>query len=329
MAAHSHDHHDGDSHDDCHDQSGGDGHSHRTGHVHGHAPKDFGTAFAIGTALNTIYIIVEAFFGVASHSLALLADAGHNLGDVLGLAGAWLAASLIKRRPTNRYTYGLGAASILAALGNAMLLLIVTGGIGWEAIRRLMDPQPSSGVTIMVVSAAGIVVNGVTALMFMSGRKDDLNIKGAFLHMASDAALAAGVVMAGGAILLTGWQWLDPVVSLLVSAAIVAGTWSLLRDSLDLSLNAVPSGINHWDVEAFLRTMAGVNEVHDLHIWGLSTTDNALTAHLVLTDGADGDALLARLPRQLQARFGIRHSTFQLETESTARLCALRPAHVV
>lgn len=303
-------------------------HPHAGHHDH-HAPKNFGPAFAIGIALNTAYVVAEAVYGILAHSLALLADAGHNLSDVLGLAAAWLAASLLQRRPTARFTYGMGGASILAALGNAVLLLVVTGGIGWEAIRRLIAPEPSAGRVIMAVAAVGIAVNGVTALLFASGRRADLNIRGAFLHMASDAVLALGVVVAGGAILLTGWQWLDPAVSLAVSLVIVAGTWSLLRDSLKLSMNAVPSGIDEHRVEDFLSALPGVAEIHDLHIWGLSTTDTALTAHLVLADGIDGDALLHRLPHDLQHGFGIGHCTIQLESHATAHGCALRPEHVV
>ena len=304
-------------------------HDHAHGHHHDHAPKDFGRAFAIGMALNLAYVAAEAFYGVAAHSLALLADAGHNLSDVLGLGGAWLAAALLRRRPTARFTYGMGGASILAALGNAVLLLIVTGGIAWEAIRRLIHPEASGGRVIMVVAAVGIVVNGATALLFASGRRGDLNIRGAFLHMASDAVLALGVVIAGGVILLTGWQWLDPATSLVVSLVIVAGTWSLLRDAVQLSMNAVPAGVDEREVEQFLCAVPGVGEVHDLHIWGLSTTDVALTAHLVLADGVGGEALLGRLPHELHHRFGIGHCTIQLETGATAHACALRPEHVV
>lgn len=305
-------------------------HDHAAAHQHHeHAPRDFGRAFAIGMALNIAYVAAEAFYGVAAHSLALLADAGHNLSDVLGLGGAWLAAELVRRRPTARFTYGMGGASILAALGNAVLLLIVTGGIAWEAIRRLIAPAPSAGLTIMIVAAVGIAVNGTTALLFASGRKSDLNIKGAFLHMASDAVLALGVVVAGGIILLTGWTWLDPAMSLVVSVAIVAGTWSLLRDALRLSMSAVPPGTDQPAVEAHLRAMPGVAEVHDLHIWGLSTTATALTVHLVLADGTDGETLLRRVPHDMHERFGIGHCTVQLETHVTAAACALRPEHVI
>ena len=311
--------------------AGHDHHGHHHDHHHGAhaAPETFGRAFAIGIALNAGYVAAEAAYGLLAHSLALLADAGHNLSDVLGLGGAWIAATLVRRRPTARFTYGMGGASILAALGNAVLLLIVTGGIGWEAVRRLLVPEPTAGCTVMVVAAVGIVINGATALLFARGRHSDLNISGAFRHMVADAALAAGVVLAGAAILLTGWQWLDPAVSLGVSLVIVAGTWSLLRDALRLSLDAVPPGIDESAVRSHLAALPGVAEVHDLHIWGVSTTDTALTAHLVLAAGTDGEALLHRLLDALASRFGIGHCTFQLESGAHADACRLRPAHVV
>ncbi len=309
----------------AHDHLHGDG----RGHSHDHARQDFGVAFAVGMALNAAYVVAEAGYGVAAHSLALLADAGHNLGDVLGLGGAWLASALLRRQPTARFTYGMGSSTILAALGNAVLLLVVTGGIGWEAIRRLIAPEPTGGLTIMVVAAIGIAVNGVTAAMFAAGRRGDLNIRGAFTHMAADAVLALGVVVAGGVIMLTGWTWLDPATSLVVSLVIVAGTWSLLRDAVALSMNAVPPGIDEVQVRTFLQALPSVAEVHDLHIWGLSTTETALTAHLVVGDGADGEPLLRRLPADLRHRFGIGHSTIQLESGHTASECRLRPACVV
>ena len=309
-------------------------HNHTHDHAHGpgghvHAPASFGRAFAIGITLNLIYVAAEAFYGVAAHSLALLADAGHNLGDVLGLAAAWGASLLGTRQPSRRFTYGLGRSSVLAALGNAMALLIVTGGIVWEAIRRLMDPEPAAGVTVMIVAAVGIVINGVTAWMFMSGRKDDLNIRGAFLHMASDALVTAGVVVAGALMLWTGWLWLDPAISLIVSVVIVIGTWSLLRESVHLSLDAVPNSIDPAKVEHYLNTLPGIIEVHDLHIWGLSTTESALTAHLVCAENAPRDILLPRVFAEIRERFSIGHATIQLETAELARRCALRPDHVV
>ena len=303
-------------------------HDHSPG-GHQHAPANFGKAFAIGIALNLAYVAGEAFYGVIAHSLALLADAGHNLGDVLGLAGAWLASVLGKRQPGGRYTYGLRRSSILAALGNAIVLLVVTGGIAWEGIRRLMEPEPSGGFIIMVVAAVGIAVNGMTALLFMSGRKNDLNIKGAFLHMASDALVALGVVIAGAVIMLTGWLWLDPAISLVVSAIIVAGTWSLLRDSINFSLDAVPPGVDQDKVAAFLRKLPGVAEVHDLHIWGMSTTETALTAHLVRPGASIDDDMLHDACRELREHFGIDHATFQVEDGTGAHPCSLRPAEVV
>jgi len=317
---HSHHHHEHDhaAHDHRHGPSG-----------HVHAPASFGRAFAIGIALNIVFVAAEAFYGIAAHSLALFADAGHNLSDVLALVAAWTATALAARRPSERFTYGLGRSSVLAALGNAMALLIVTGGIAWEAIRRLMHPEPAAGLTIMIVAAVGIVINGFTAWMFMRGRNNDLNIRAAFLHKASDALVALGVVIAGGLIMGTGWLWLDPVISLGISAAIVAGTWSLLIESVRLSLDAVPPGIERAKVEAYLGSLPGVVEVHDLHIWGLSTTDNALTAHLVCADDAPRDHLPPEVFAEIRRRFGIGHATIQLETAALAEFCALRPDHVV
>lgn len=309
-------------------------HDHHHGHSHGasghsHAPADYGRAFAIGFVLNLAYVIGEAFYGVVGHSLALLADAGHNLGDVLGLACAWCATWLGQRLPGGRYTYGLRRSSILTALGNAVLLLVVTGGIAWEAVLRLVTPQHPGGVIIMVVAAIGILVNGFTALLFLSGRKEDLNVRGAFTHMAADALVAAGTVVAGAVILWTGWGWVDPVVSLVISVVIVAGTWSLLRDSVNLSLDAVPENIDRHAVEAYLRALPGIAAIHDLHIWGLSTTDAALTVHLVQEGGAIKEALLPRIADEVRERFGIGHATIQLETPATAEACRLRPDHVI
>lgn len=313
---HSHDQHD---HHDHHHGSGG----------HSHAPASFGNAFAIGMALNLAYVLGEAFYGVAGHSLALLADAGHNLSDVLGLGSAWVAVWLGKKQPGGRYTYGLRRASILSALGNAVLLLVVTGGIAWEAVLRLIAPGAPGGDVIMVVAAIGILVNGATALLFMSGRKGDLNVRAAFTHMLADAAVAAGTVAAGALILWTGWNRVDPAVSLIISLVIVAGTWSLLRDSVKLSLDAVPDGIEPSAVESFLLGLPGVVAIHDVHIWGLSTTDVALTAHLVLQEEGSGETLLALITEEVEERFGIGHATIQLETPSTAEACHLRPAHVI
>jgi cobalt-zinc-cadmium efflux system protein len=320
------------AHEHAHADHGHDhGHEHHHHGVggHQHTPANFGKAFAIGIALNLAYVLGEAFYGVVAHSLALLADAGHNLGDVLGLGGAWLASVLGRRRPSGRYTYGLRRSSILAALGNAVLLLVVTGGIAWEGIRRLVEPEPSAGLIIMVVAAFGIVVNGATALLFMSGRKDDLNIRGAFLHMASDALVALGVVVAGAVILWTGWSWLDPATSLVVSGIIVLGTWSLLRDSVNFSLDAVPPGIDRTKVAAFLQDLPGVAEVHDLHIWGMSTTETAMTAHLVRPGASVDDDLIHRACEEMKEHFGIGHATLQVEDGRGAHPCHLRSDEVV
>jgi len=298
-------------------------------HDHAHAPAGFGRAFAIGIALNLAYVAAEVGYGIAAHSLALLADAGHNAGDVLALLAAWLAAALARRAPSRRFTYGLRASSILAALGNAVVLLLITGGIAWEAIRRLLAPEPVAGVTVMVVAAAGILVNALTAWLFVSGRKEDLNIRAAFLHMAGDALVAFGTVVAGALIWWTGSLWIDPAVSLLVAAAIVVGTWGVLGDSLRLALDGVPPGIDREAVAAYLGALPGVRSVHDLHIWGMSTTETALTAHLVRGDGQLDDALLHEAADGLRHRFHIAHATLQVETGNPAFPCRLAADEVV
>ncbi|MFI4934264.1 MAG: cation diffusion facilitator family transporter [Caulobacterales bacterium] len=295
-------------------------HDHDHGHGHAHPPADFGRAFAVGIALNTAYVIGEAVYGVLANSLALLADAGHNFGDVLSLGLAWFAAWLGGRAPTARYTYGLRSSSILAALANTVLLVLVTGGIAWEAVLRFMRPEPAGGATIMAVAAVGILVNGATALMFAGGRKSDLNVRSAFQHMASDALVALGVVATGGLILVTHWLWLDPAISLIISAVIVWGTWSLMREALDLALAAVPAGVDRSGVMDYLVTLPGVTEVHDLHIWGMSTTETALTAHLVRPGTEVDDALLAEVCGELRARFSIHHATLQVEGGSPCDL---------
>ena len=301
-------------------------HAHGPG-GHGHAPADFGRAFAIGIVLNTAYVLAEAGYGIAANSLALLADAGHNLSDVLGLTAGWGASLLSRTRPGGRYTYGLRSSTILAALGNAIVLLVVTGGIAWEAIRRLAEPQEAAGITIIAVAALGVGINGATALLFLSGRKGDLNIRGAFLHMASDALLTLGVVVAGAIILFTGWHWLDPAISLVISLVIVAGSWSLLRDSVNLALHAVPPGIDREAVVRYLGSLPGITAVHDLHIWGMSTTETALTAHLVRAEEGPADALLQHAARELEGHFGIAHVTLQLETRDD--VCQLASDEVV
>jgi cobalt-zinc-cadmium efflux system protein len=291
------------------------GHGADHGFSHDHAPADFSRAFAIGIALNLTFVVIEAISGIYGHSVALLSDAGHNLGDVLGLAVAWGATVLSRRPPTPRFTYGLGGTSILAALFNALFLLIAVGAISWEAIIRLMNPAPVAGEIVMIVAAIGIVVNGATALLFASGRKGDLNIRGAFLHMVADAIIAAGVVVTGFMIKLTGAAWLDPVASLVVNAGIIWGTWTLLRDSFSMSVNAVPPSIESDEVRRFLENLPGVARLHDLHIWAMSTTETALSGHLVMPDRGGGDAFLTRTCEELQRRFGICHVTLQIESE--------------
>lgn len=314
--------------------SGHDHRGHAHGHHHGHggrshAPASFGRAFAIGTALNALFVATQAAFGVAAHSMALLADAVHNLGDVLGLLLAWGAAVLARSRPTAGRTYGWGRGTILASLTNAVVLLLGCGAIAVEAVRRFASPGSVGGETVAWVAALGILVNGATALLFMRGRKDDLNVRGAFLHMASDAAVSAGVVVSGLLIALTGWRWLDPATSLAIVAAVTAGTWGLLRDSANLAMDAVPEGIEAGQVEAALRSLPGVVEVHDLHIWGLSTTETALTAHLVQDGSGEAGSLLRLAASRVRERFRIGHATFQVETAEVAQACELRQDHVV
>jgi len=290
-------------------------------HTHDHAPADYNRAFAIGVALNVIYIVVEATYGFLAGSLALLADAGHNLSDVLGLLLAWGANYLIQRKPTERHTYGWRKSTILAALSNAIILLVAMGGIAWEAVRRFSDPAPVAGKTIIIVAAIGVVINTATALLFLSGRKKDLNIRGAFLHMAADAGVSAGVVVAGVVILATGWLWIDPVVSLVITAIILIGTWGLLRDSFNLALDAVPAGIDPEAVKSYLSDLPGVAGVHDLHIWAMSTSETALTVHLLKPDAGADDTLIEQAGRELNQRFGIEHITIQWERRPELDYC--------
>ncbi|CCB66381.1 cation diffusion facilitator family transporter [Hyphomicrobium sp. MC1] len=307
-----------------HDHSGHDhaGHSH-DGHSHGglghsHAPKDFGPAFALGTALNVAFVVVEAIAGFMANSMALVADAGHNLGDVLGLLMAWGASILVKRRATFNFTYGFGSSTILAALANAVLLLVAVGAIALEAVQRLIEPAPVVGSTMIIVASIGILINGFTAWLFMSGRERDVNIRGAYLHMVADAAVSFGVVLVGIALLLTGWDWLDPLVSLVVGGIIVWGTWGLLRDSIRLAMHGVPVNIDPGKVQARLAALPGVVSIHDLHIWPMSTTETALTCHLVMPGGHPGDAFIATAAKMLHDEFEIRHSTLQFEVSADA-----------
>jgi cobalt-zinc-cadmium efflux system protein len=281
---------------------------------HSHAPKDFGRAFAIGIALNLGFVVVEAVFGLLANSTALLADAGHNLSDVIGLVIAWGASILAKRPATERFTYGLRGTSVLAALANAILLIFACGAIAWEAIWRFANPEPVASATIIIVAGCGILVNGFTAWLFMSGRKGDLNIRGAYLHMAADAGVSLGVVIAGAAIMLTGWLWLDPMTSLVIVAVILWSTWGLLRDSVNLALAAVPSHIELAKVKSCLEGLPGVERVHHVHVWAMSTNEVALTAHLVMRDGYPGNDFFKRAAHELHDRFGIAHPTLQIET---------------
>jgi len=283
------------------------------GHEHNHAPSNFGRAFAVGIVLNLGFVILEVIYGRMSNSLALVADAGHNLSDVLGLALAWGASALAGLSPTIERTYGFRRSSILAALINAAVLLISVGAIAWEAVGRLGNPSSVEETTVIWVAALGILINGGTALLFMSGRKGDLNIRGAFVHLASDAVITLGVVIAGVVMLYTGWIWLDSVVSLIISVLITYGTWGLLRDSVNLALDAVPEGIDMNAVQKYLADLPTCVDVHDLHVWGMSTTETALTAHVVLNEKVCDDALLAKISNELHNKFGIEHTTLQVE----------------
>ena len=329
--AHDHQHGHGHSHDHDHDHDHDQGENHHHGHGHGHhhGPLNYGRAFALGIALNLGFVGLEVAYGLMANSMALVADAGHNLSDVLALGLAWLASLLSQRRPSGKFTYGLRSSSILAALANAMLLLVVSGAILWEAVLRLFRPESVASETIIWVALAGIVINTATALMFMKGREHDLNIRGAFLHMAADALVSVGVVLAGLGIMFTGWNWLDPLVSLLIIGAILWSTWGLLVDSVSLSLHAVPPGSNAGAIRAYLEALPDVTEVHDLHIWGMSTTETALTAHLVTSAAHPQDDLIARAVRELKERFRIGHATLQVETAKENYLCPLAPSHVV
>ena len=310
-----------DDHEHCHGHDHGHGHAH--GHHHHGDPASHGRAFAVAIALNSVFVIVEFFYGFIAHSTALMADAGHNLSDVLGLALAWGAATLAQRKPSARYTYGLRSSSMLAALANAMLLMFACGGIAWQALQQLLNPVAVAGMTVSVVAAIGIAVNGVSAWLFMAGSKTDINLRGAYLHLAADAAISLGVLVAGLAVFYTGWTWLDPAVSIAIVALIMLGTWSLLREALRMMLAAVPASVDAPLVEQFLKSHAGVSEVHDLHIWAMSTSETALTVHLVMPGGYPGDAALDAINAQLRAQFSIHHSTLQVELGTTLHACSL------
>ena len=315
MPAHDRDHEPGAAHAHAHHDHGG--------HHHHGDPDRQATAFRVAIVLNTLLVAAQFGFGFVANSTALMADAGHNLSDVLGLVLALLAAVLGKRAPSGRYTYGLRSTSILAALANAVLLLLASGAIAWEAVQRMLAPPPVAGLTVTLVASAALLVNGFSAWLLMRGQQSDLNVRGAYLHMAADAAISLGVVVSGLLIIATGWNWLDPLVSLTIVGLIVHGTWGLLRESVELILSAVPAGIDANAVADFLRAQPGVTGVHDLHIWAMSTTESALTAHLVVPGGYPGDAVLDGLVDALRTRFGIAHSTLQVEQGTTAHACAL------
>jgi cobalt-zinc-cadmium efflux system protein len=300
-------------------------HSH-SGHGHCHHHGDYNRAFAIGVTLNVVYVVVEGTFGFMTGSLALLADAGHNLSDVLGLLLAWSGHYLSRLKPTPRRTYGWRSSSILAALFNALLLLVAVGGITWEAVQRIAEPANVPGTTVMLVAGIGVLINAATAYLFMSGSKDDLNIRGAYLHMAADAGVSVAVVFGGLLMVTLGWNWADPVLSLIIAAVILIGTWSMLRESLNLTLHAVPTGIDPAQVQGYLATLPEVDSVHDLHIWAMSTTENALTAHLVILERED-EGFLHRVAAALREQFKIHHPTIQIERSAEGCLLA-PPEHV-
>ncbi len=317
-------------HHHSHSHSGshlGQGHHHH--HSHAVDPKNYDTAFAVGIALNIIFVVTEAFYGYLANSLALMADAGHNLSDVIGLVIAWGAVWLSRKKPTTKFTYGLRRSSILSALLNAVILLVAIGAIALEAIQRFWSPHPIQTTTVIIVAAIGILINGATAMLFMRDRHKDINIRGAYLHMAADALISAGVVIVGIVISYTNWIWLDPAISLVICVIIVVGTWGLLKDSVKLSLDAVPDDVDALKVREYFEKLEGVTEVHDLHIWALSSTENALTVHLVVPKNLEGDHFLDRISKKLKKDFNIHHPTIQIENGDKDFNCELKPDDVV
>lgn len=300
-------------------------HHHAHDHHHHHAPKNFGLAFGVAIFLNSAFVLVEFGYGFLVNSTALIADAGHNLSDVLSLLLSWGASLLAKKAPSKRYTYGLRSSSIFAALANAMFLLVACGAIAWEAVQRFSQAPEIAGNVVMAVAGVGIIINGLSAWLFAKGSKGDLNIRAAYLHMLTDAALSLGVVLAGIGMMFTSWYWLDPSMSLLIVAVILVGTWHLLRDSVRLALNAVPENIDAEKIYAYLHQLKGVSNVHDLHIWGMSTTESALTVHLVMPAGYPTDAFIDDITNTLKTTFSIQHSTLQIEQGTTHHHCSLAP----
>jgi cobalt-zinc-cadmium efflux system protein len=328
MSSHQHEEH-GHEHDhkghDHHDHKGHGGHDHGSGgHHHHHAPQaGQGRTFALAVGLNVLIVVVQAIYGFLAHSTALLADAGHNLSDVLGLLLAWGAVWLGTRQPSARYTFGLGSSSILASLANAALLLFACGAIVLESIQRLINPSPVAGLDVFIVAAVAMVVNGFSAWLFMRGSKEDLNVRGAFMHMAADAAISAAVAVSGLVILFTGWSWLDPLMSLIVVSVIVYGTWGLGRDAMRLAMAAVPPGVDMPGIKGYLTQLPGVDDVHDLHVWALSTTENALTVHLVMPQGHPGDAFVQGVVATLRRDHAMHHATVQVEFGEACHACVL------
>ncbi len=297
-------------------------HSDNGSHGHAHGPVSNHRVFAIGVSLNLLFVITEWLFGIYANSLSLIADAVHNFGDVLGLLLAWAATRLAQKEPNHKFTYGLKGSTILAALLNAASLLLVTGGLSWEALQRLHESNPIEESTVMIVASVGIVINGFTAWLFMDGGKTDLNMRGAYLHLAADAAISAAVVVGAGLMMVTGWAVIDPLLTLLVSAVIVVGTWQMFTQALAMALQAVPPSIDMQQVQLFLNGLDGVQQVQDVHIWSVSTTETAITAHLVMPSGHPGDDFLHQLSEELLHQFNIHHSTFQIRLTGSASACA-------
>lgn len=310
------------SHNNNHDHAENT-HGNCSGHHHA-VPSNYGYAFIIAILLNSIFVVVEFSYGLTANSTALMADAGHNLSDVLGLLLAWAAFILSKKAPNKQYTYGLRSTTILAALANAMFLLIACGVIALEAIKHFSQPPVVEGMVVTIVATIGIFINGISAYLFIKGSKGDLNIRGAYLHMAADAAVSFGVVIAGVVIAFTGWSWIDPIIGLVIVAVIVFSTWGLLRDSLQLALSAIPTNINVSEINNYLRQINGVVDIHDLHIWGISTTENALTVHLIIPNGYPGDDFMDEIAKTLKSQFSIHHSTLQIEQGTTGHTCSLK-----
>jgi cobalt-zinc-cadmium efflux system protein len=300
-------------------------HSHHHSHAgHHHAPANYNRAFIVGLLLNGGFVLTELAFGWKANSVALIADAGHNFSDVLGLLMAWVASFLVQRQPSTQYTYGWRKSSILAAFLNSIFLLIATGGIIWESIGRLLHPSEVEGAIVIEIAAIGVAINIGTALMFVSGRKGDLNIRATFQHMIADAMVAVGVILAGIGILLTHWLWLDPLLSIIISILIILSTWSLLKDSFHLAIDGVPNNIDERVIRTYLVECSGVSEIHDLHIWNMSISETALTAHLVMPGGHPGDGFLVQICQELSDRFQIQHTTLQVEVGDSNHLCLLK-----